>query len=261
MQEDLERVLFNEQTILRRLDEMAAEISRDYRDRELTVIAVLNGSIIFMADLLRRIPLPLKLDCLGVASYHGGTKSTGEVIFKQIALPDIADRHVLILDDILDSGLSLAAIREKLETAKPRTVRICVLIAQTQSAQLAGACGLYRLRHRRRVRCRLRPRLHGALSQPAVHRRSAERPDRRSMKVRAQFFAQLRDVAGAPEETVELPDGATTADLLAKIYERMPALRRWDRNILLGAGVEFVDRKYALQPDETIAIMPPVQGG
>ena len=81
------------------------------------------------------------------------------------------------------------------------------------------------------------------------------------MKVRAQFFAQLRDVAGAPEETVELPDGATTADLLAKIYERVPALRRWDRNILLGAGVEFVDRKYALQPDETIAIMPPVQGG
>ena len=81
------------------------------------------------------------------------------------------------------------------------------------------------------------------------------------MKVRAQFFAQLRDVAGAPEETVELPDGATTAHLLAKIYERVPALRRWDRNILLGAGVEFVDRNYALQPDETIAIMPPVQGG
>ena len=81
------------------------------------------------------------------------------------------------------------------------------------------------------------------------------------MKVRAQFFAQLRDVAGVSEETVELPDGATTADLLAKIYERVPALRRWDRNILLGAGVEFVDRNYALQPDETIAIMPPVQGG
>ena len=71
MQADLERVLFDEATILRRLDEIAAQISSDYRDRELTVIAVLNGSIIFMADLLRRIPLPLKLDCLSVASYHG----------------------------------------------------------------------------------------------------------------------------------------------------------------------------------------------
>jgi hypoxanthine phosphoribosyltransferase len=133
MQADLERVLFDEPTILRRLDEMAAEISRDYRDRELTVIAILNGSIIFMADLLRRIPLPLKLDCLSVASYHGGTKSSGEVIFKQILLPDIADRHVLILDDILDSGLTLAAIRDKLQTANPRTVRVCVLLRKRKA--------------------------------------------------------------------------------------------------------------------------------
>ena len=133
MQDDLERVLFDQTTILRRLDEMAARISEDYRDRELTVIAVLNGSIIFMADLLRRIPLPLKLDCLSVASYHGGTKSTGEVIFKQIALPDIAGRHILILDDILDSGLTLAAIRDKLQTANPRSIRVCVLLQKRKA--------------------------------------------------------------------------------------------------------------------------------
>ena len=128
MQGDLERVLFDEATILRRLDEIAAQISEDYRDRELTVIAVLNGSLMFMADLLRRIPLPLKLDCLSVASYHGKAQTSGEVIFKQIALPDVADRHILILDDILDSGHTLAAIREKLETAKPRSIRVCVLL-------------------------------------------------------------------------------------------------------------------------------------
>src|SRR4029077_3220511 len=103
MQGDLERVLLDEPTILRRLDEIAAQISKDYRDRELTVIAVLNGSLMFMADLLRRIPLPLKLDCLSVASYHGRAQTSGEVIFKQIALPDIKGRHILILDDILDS--------------------------------------------------------------------------------------------------------------------------------------------------------------
>ncbi len=71
MQEDLDRVLFDEPTILRRLDELARDITTEYEGRELTVIAVLNGSFIFMADLLRRIPLPLKLDCLSVASYHG----------------------------------------------------------------------------------------------------------------------------------------------------------------------------------------------
>ena len=138
MQGDLERVLFDEPTILRRLDEIAAQISKDYRDRELTVIVVLNGSLVFMADLMRRIPLPLRLDCLSVASYHGKAETSGEVIFKsttadpsiggQIAPPDVKDRHVLILDDILDSGHTLAAIREKLETAGPKSIRVCVLL-------------------------------------------------------------------------------------------------------------------------------------
>jgi hypoxanthine phosphoribosyltransferase len=128
MQADLERVLFDEATILRRLDEMAAQISSDYRERELTVIAVLNGSLMFMADLLRRIPLPLRLDCLSVASYHGQTQTSGDVIFKQVVLPDVRDRHVLILDDILDSGRTLAAVREKLGTAKPQSFRSCVLL-------------------------------------------------------------------------------------------------------------------------------------
>src|SRR5204863_3703392 len=121
MQEDLDRVLFDEQTILRRLDELAADITRAYQDRELTIIAVLNGSLILMADLLRRIPLPLKLDCLSVASYHGGTKTSGELIFRQVASPDVAGRHILLLDDILDSGTTLDAIQERLETASPRS--------------------------------------------------------------------------------------------------------------------------------------------
>jgi hypoxanthine phosphoribosyltransferase len=127
MQSDLERVLFEEATILRRLDEMAAQISKHYRDRELTVIAILNGSLMFMADLLRRIPLPLKLDCLSVASYHGKTETSGKVIFKQVA-PDVVDRHLLILDDILDSGHTLATVREKLQMANPRSIRVCVLL-------------------------------------------------------------------------------------------------------------------------------------
>jgi hypoxanthine phosphoribosyltransferase len=130
MQADLERVLFDEPAIHRRLDQIAAQISKDYRGCELTVIAVLNGSLIFIADLLRRIPLPLKLDCLSVASYHGTAQTSQEVIFKQVGLPDVAARNILLLDDILDSGHTLAAIREKLETANPRSIRICVLLSK-----------------------------------------------------------------------------------------------------------------------------------
>lgn len=133
MQEDLERILFDEATIHRRLDQLATQISYDYRDRELTVIAILNGSVILMADLLRRIPLPLKLDCLSVASYHGGWKTTGELIFRQLWMPDIAGRHVLLLDDILDSGVTLATIREKIASIGAETVRICVLLEKKKT--------------------------------------------------------------------------------------------------------------------------------
>ena len=131
VRDDIETILFHEQTILARLDELAAQITEDYRGRELTVIAVLNGSLMFMADLLRRIPLPLKVDCLSVGSYHGGTASSGTVTFHQLSLPDIDGRHVLILDDILDSGRTMHAICEKLRAErKPASLRICVLLAK-----------------------------------------------------------------------------------------------------------------------------------
>lgn len=129
MLDDIEKTLFHEQTILARLDVLAAQIRQDYEGKDLTVVAVLNGSLIFAADLLRRIPLPLKLDCLSVASYHGGTESTGVVTFDQLSLPDIDGRHVLIVDDILDTGRTLHAIRQKLVTeTQPLSVRICVLL-------------------------------------------------------------------------------------------------------------------------------------
>jgi len=129
MRDDIERVLFHEQTIMARLDVLAGQISDDYQGKDLSVVAVLTGSLIFAADLLRRIRLPLKLDCLSVASYHGGTQSSGTVNFRQLSLPDVEGRHVLILDDILDTGRTLHAICEKLQKeARPLSTRICVLL-------------------------------------------------------------------------------------------------------------------------------------
>jgi MoaD family protein len=81
------------------------------------------------------------------------------------------------------------------------------------------------------------------------------------MKLRVQFFSELRDLAGAPELSVDLVEGATVADLLETLYQKVPALRVRDKSILVGAGVEFVDRNYKLQFGDEIAIMPPVQGG
>ena len=130
VQSDIERVLFDGPAIHKRLDEIATQITADYSDRDLTVIAILTGTLIFMSDLLRRIPLPLKLDCLSVASYHGKTQTSGEVIFKELSVPDVAGQDVLILDGILDTGHTLEAVRKKLETARSRSIRACVLLSK-----------------------------------------------------------------------------------------------------------------------------------
>ena len=81
------------------------------------------------------------------------------------------------------------------------------------------------------------------------------------MKIHVQFYAQLRDLVGTRELDIDLAEDATVHDLLEEIYAQQPALRSHDKSILIGAGVEFVDRNYQLKPGEEIAIMPPVQGG
>jgi MoaD family protein len=81
------------------------------------------------------------------------------------------------------------------------------------------------------------------------------------MKIHVQFYAQLRDLVGMRELDLEIAEGATVHDLLEAVYAQQPALRPHDKSILIGAGLEFVDRNYQLNPGEEIAIMPPVQGG
>jgi hypoxanthine phosphoribosyltransferase len=130
VQSDIERVLFDGPAIHKRLDEIATQITADYSDRKLVVIAILTGTLMFTSDLLRRIPLPLKLNCLSVGSYHGKTQTSGEVLFKELSVPEVAGQDVLILDDILDTGHTMAAVREKLETARPRSIRVCVLLSK-----------------------------------------------------------------------------------------------------------------------------------
>jgi hypoxanthine phosphoribosyltransferase len=129
MEQDIKKILLHESTILSRLDQLAQQITEDFQDKpNITVISILNGSFVFMADLLRRIPLPLQIDCWSVSSYHG-TKSKGEINFRQHEIANVKDRHVLLLDDILDSGLTLATIKERLLYEKSaKTVSCCVLL-------------------------------------------------------------------------------------------------------------------------------------
>jgi hypoxanthine phosphoribosyltransferase len=130
MQEDVERVLIDEAVIGRRLDGMAAEIGRDFPHGPMLAIVLLRGALVFAADLLRRVPRALEIECLHVASYHGGTESTGTVEIAGPWFPNVRGRSVLVLDDILDSGRTLHAVSNRLCEEGAQVVRTAVLLAK-----------------------------------------------------------------------------------------------------------------------------------
>ncbi len=130
VEQDLDKILYSESTILSRLDEIGWQLSQDYKGKNLTVVAIMNGSIMFMSDLLKRIIIPLQIDCWSISSYHG-SKSTGNIKFRQHDIVDVKDRHVLLLDDILDSGLTLHTIKNKiLAESNASSVKSCVLLSK-----------------------------------------------------------------------------------------------------------------------------------
>lgn len=124
----LESVLVSEADIKKRLRKLGAEITALYGDEEITVVSVINGAILFTADLLRHIENPVRLDCIRVSSYRNETKSTGKPqILGNLSL-DLANRHVLLIDDILDTGKTLSMIVGMIKKLQPASVRTCVLL-------------------------------------------------------------------------------------------------------------------------------------
>jgi len=124
---EVERVLITEGQIARRIFVMAREIERDFRGREMVVVSLLNGTVMFLADLMRHLSLPLRLDFMGVSSYGAGTES-GELVFTKELRLDMRGRDVLLIDDILDTGRTLSRVLPKLHALKPRRIKICVLL-------------------------------------------------------------------------------------------------------------------------------------
>lgn len=124
---EINRILISRQQIAQRVRELAAEIERDFAGRDLVVVALLNGTVLFLADLIRHLNLPLRLDFIGVSSYREGSESRELVFTKELRL-DVRGRDVLLVDDILDTGRTLKAVSAKLRQLKPRRLRVCVLL-------------------------------------------------------------------------------------------------------------------------------------
>jgi hypoxanthine phosphoribosyltransferase len=124
---EVERILITEPQLARRIRRLSAEIERDFRGREMVVVSLLNGTVMFLADLIRHLSLPMRLDFIGVSSYGAGTTS-GELIFTKELRLDVRGRDVLLVDDILDTGRTMKRVLARLRPLKPRRIKTCVLL-------------------------------------------------------------------------------------------------------------------------------------
>jgi hypoxanthine phosphoribosyltransferase len=140
MGQNLERVLITEEEILARLRELAQEIWDHYGGADFLLVGVLKGAVLVMADLMRALPGSVSMDWMAVSSYGSGTKSSGVVRILKDLDTDITDRHVVIVEDIIDSGLTLSWIRANLESRKPKSVEICTLLRKPDAAKVHIDC-------------------------------------------------------------------------------------------------------------------------
>ena len=143
---DIDRILIDRHRIAQRIREMGAQIRRDYAalqegSAEIVLVPVLTGSIIFVADLMRELPNKVRISVIGASSYPGkATVSTGEVTLTGDVPSDLAGKHALIVDDILDSGRTIRTMRDEIARRSPLTVRACVLLRKTISSAMSTPC-------------------------------------------------------------------------------------------------------------------------
>jgi len=123
-------ILIDEETLAARVTELGAEVSADYQGRDLLLIGVLKGAVFFMADLMRHLTVPCEVDFMAISSYGDSTDSSGIVrILKDLDI-NIEGRHVLVVEDIIDSGLTLSYLMRNLESREPATLEVCALLTK-----------------------------------------------------------------------------------------------------------------------------------
>lgn len=136
LKNNIQEVLITKEEIHARIKELAAQITQDYAGKDLLVICVLKGALPFMADLIREIQLPLTIDFMAVSSYGDATSSSGAVMILKDLETNIHGRHVLIVEDIIDSGLTLNYLIENLQARKPASLKICTLLDKPDRRQV-----------------------------------------------------------------------------------------------------------------------------
>ena len=140
MHEDVEEILITAEELSRRVAELGRQVAEDYRNKDLMLVGVLKGAVIFLVDLAREIGLPLEIDFMATSSYGASTETSGVVRILKDLDQGVADKHILIVEDIIDTGLTLQYILRNLGTRRPASVRVCGLLLKAKERPIQVQC-------------------------------------------------------------------------------------------------------------------------
>ena len=135
MKNDIKQILLTKEVIEKRVQEIGQEIDQYYQNREIIIITLLDGAIVFTADLIRNLAIPLRLDCLRVSSYGNSTDPETAPRILSSLKSDVSDKHVLLVDDILDTGYTLQSVFNEVTSKQPASVRSCVFLDKPERRQ------------------------------------------------------------------------------------------------------------------------------
>jgi hypoxanthine phosphoribosyltransferase len=254
-----------------RVSELAEQITRDYAGQELLVVGILNGTILFLADLVREIQLDLHFDFVGLSSYRNSTQS-GSLTWTKSLTSSPGARHILVVEDILDTGQTLSAVLQHLINLNPLSIKSCVLLEKMIPRPIpihADYCGFH-IPDRFVVGYGLD--LAGQFRNlPYIgicHPKSPipDSPDSTHhsllpLTVEIQFWSHFKSITQCQNVRISLPPHSTLADAFHHVCQKFPALQPHSNSCLMAIGNEYKHPSSPLQTNDVISLFPPVQGG
>lgn len=274
MREEIEE-LISEGAIANRLDEMARAIDADYPNQSLLVIGILNGTILFLSDLVRKISRPLKLDFVGVSSYRDGRES-GNLTWTKELSECPSGSHVLIIEDILETGKTLNAVMDAISKKSPASLKTCVLLNKSVDRtfpiepdytgfsignEFVVGFGLdYAGRYRNLPFIGIL-HLHENDAPDPSSRNANQSSNSNKIAVSVQFWSVYQGIAGTNQAEIHVPQGTSLDDFKLKAAELWPGLKLHLGSMLIAVGNDYCEGKYILSEGDALSLFPPVQGG
>lgn len=270
--DDRVKLMISCEEIQERVHALGGELTARYQGKDLVIIGILNGTLLFMADLIRCMPMDLTLDFVGVSSYGSGMAS-GKLNWTKPLTSSLADRHVLVVEDILETGQTLDAVVKEVRSHSPASLSVCVLLNKNVPRKYpvrADYTGFeignefvvgYGLDLDGQYRNLPFIGVFNPSDGAAVGTEASQVPMDGLIRIHLQFWSHFKDLTGTDKAELEIRENSTIAELAGIVYSTWSQLADHRHCALIAVGNNYALETDILKDGDTVSFFPPVQGG